>query len=279
VQVDICAVAFHADKLEVTAKVARIQAGDWKTITEAGHWRLEVRLIEVRVQIGRLVDGGVHVCPYQWYAAARDSSTLVADFDGDVFATLAYNDLRHGEFFLVRAVGLDNGSQAVLEGLEQHVRQMSWYVHEVEVRRADEANLGRIEQAIVILANKTRVLDSFLRQVPNVGICANYADIVGVCMCPLISQSDVLSDEHAYSYTAHVKSIQESLNVVVYLHALSLPFVFQDALCDSGNDWVVSPLDLFKCASKLVVVIGQLGRPLSVVFCCARVVFPQAIDS
>jgi hypothetical protein len=92
-------------------------------------------------------------------------------------------------------------------------------------------------------------------------------------MCPLISQSDVLSNEHAYSYTAHIKSIQESLNVVVYLHALSFPFVFQDALCDCGNDWVVSPLDFLECASKLVVVIGQLGRPLSVVFCGASVVF------
>jgi hypothetical protein len=75
-------------------------------------------------------------------------------------------------------------------------------------------------------------------------------------MCPLISQSDVLSNEHAYSDTAHVKSIQESLDIVIYLHALSFPFVFQNALCDCGHDWVVSPLDLLKCASKFVVVVG-----------------------
>ena len=272
-QVDIRAVAFHADELEIAAEVARIEAGDGKTIAEACHGRLEVRLVEIWVQIGRLVDCGVHVSPYQWDAAARNSSTLVADFDGDVFATFAYDDLRHGKFLLVCAMGLDNGSQAVLERLKQHVRQMSWHVHEVEIRRADQANLGRIKQAVVVLANETRVLDGFLRQVPHVGVCANYADIVWVCMCPLISQSDVLSNEHAYSYTAHIKSIQESLNVVVYLHALSFPFVFQDALCDCGNDWVVSPLDFLECASKLVVVIGQLGRPLSVVFCGASVVF------
>jgi hypothetical protein len=272
VQVDIRAVAFHADELEVAAEVTRVQAGDGETISEACHGRLEVRLVEIRVQIGRLVDGGVHVSPYQWDAAAGDSSALVADFDGDVFATFAHDDLCHREFLLVRAVRLDNSSQAVLEGLEQHVRQMSWYVHEVEVRRANQADLGRIEQAVVILANETSVLDGFLRQVPHVGICANYSDIVRVCMCSLVGQSDVLSNEHAYSDTAHVKSIQESLNVVVYLHALSFPFVFQNALCDCGHDWVVSPLDLLKCASKFVVVIGQLGRPLSVVLCGASVV-------
>ena len=126
----------------------------------------------------------------------------------------------------------------------------------------------------MVLANETCVFDGFLRQVPHVGICANYADIVGVCMCPLISQSDVLSNEHAYSYTAHVEAVQESLDIVVYLHPLSFPFVLQDALCNGGYNRVVSPLNFLKSCRELVVVIRKLRRPVSIVFCSACVVLP-----
>ena len=93
-------------------------------------------------------------------------------------------------------------------------------------------------------------------------------------MCPLIRQSDVLSDEHAYSYAAHVEAVQECLDIVVYLHTLSFPFVFQDALCNGGDDRVVSTLDFLKSRSELVVVVRKLGRPMSIVFCRACVVFP-----
>lgn len=225
-QVDVGAVAFHADKLEVTAEVASVQARDGQSVAEAGHGRFKVGFVEVWIEVGRLVDRGVHVCPDQRDAAAWNSTTLVADFDGDVLASLAHNDLCDRELLFVGAMSLDNSSQAVLQGLEKHVRQVSRDVHEVEVWWANQAYLGRVKQAVVILANKPCVLDGFLRQVADVGICTDDADIVRVRMRALVSQCDVLSDKHAYSYAAHVESVQESLDVVVYLHPLSFALVF-----------------------------------------------------
>lgn len=42
-------------------------------------------------------------------------------------------------------MGLDNGAQRVLEGFEEHVREMAGNVHEVDVGVADELDFGSFE--------------------------------------------------------------------------------------------------------------------------------------
>lgn len=278
-QVDVGAVALHGDELEVAAEVARVQARDGQAVAEAGHGGLEVRFVEVRVEVGGLVDGRVHVGPDEGDAGAGDSAAFVGDFDRDVLAAFADNDLRDGEFLLVGAVGFDDGAQAVLKGFEEHVRQVAGHVHEVEIGRANKTDLGRVEEAVVVLADEAGVFDCLLRQVAHVGVRADDADVVGIRVRALICQGDVLADKHADTYTAHVEAVEEGLDVVVYLHTLPLALVFQNSLCDGRHDRIVSSFDLLQKPGEFVVVIGQLWGPAPTVFRNAAVVFPQAVHS
>lgn len=63
VQVDICAVAFHRDKLKVAAKVAGVQTRERKAVAEASHRSKEVGRLEVRVQVVR-PSRGIRIRPH-----------------------------------------------------------------------------------------------------------------------------------------------------------------------------------------------------------------------
>ena len=144
-------------------------------------------------------------------------------------------------------MGFDDGTERILESLEQHVRQMSWDIHEVEVRVADELDLGRIEETVMILTYEARVLNSFLSQVAHVCLCTDDTDIVGVRVSSLIGQGNMLTDQHTDTDTGHVETIEESLDIVVYLHSLAFAFVLEDALCDGSHDTIVTAFDLLEC--------------------------------
>jgi hypothetical protein len=65
----------------------------------------------------------------------------------------------------------------------------------------------------------------------------------------------VLSYQHADSYSRHVEAVQECLNVVVNLHPLPLPFVFQDSLRNSRHNTVVPSLNFLQSLCEACVVV------------------------
>lgn len=236
----------HTDQLQVSAKVPGVQPGNGQSITKACHWSLEVAFVEVWVELRRLIDSRIHVSPYKGNGASRNTATLVRDLDGDVFLSFGHNDLCDGKLFLVLSMCFDDSTKGVLERLKEHMRQMTRNVHEVEVGVADELNFGSIEEAVVILADEASVLDGFLGQIAHVCLCTDDADIGRIRMSSLIGQSNVLAYKHANTDTRHVEAVEESLDVVVYLHSLTLALVFEDALGNGGHDAIVTALDLLE---------------------------------
>ena len=280
-EVDVCAVAmgvgvsccgvrvrrgnrnspFHANQLEIPAKIPRIQPGDRKTVSEPRHGRLEVALVEIRVQARRLVHRRIHVRPNEGNRRPRDAPSLIRDLDRDVLLALCDDDLGDREILLVLTSRLHHGAQRVLESLEQHVRQVTWDVHEADVGVADELDLGRLEQAVVVLADEARVLYGFLGEFVDVGLGADYADVVGVGALALVGEGNVLADEHADADTRHVEAVEEGLDIVIDLHALLLALPLQDALCHGRHHAVVPPLDFLQGLCELCVVGAQLHGP------------------
>lgn len=160
-------------------------------------------------------------------------------------------------------MSLDDGAQRVLERLEEHVRQVTRDVHEVEVGVADELDAGRLEQAVVVLADEAGVLNGLLGQLLDVCLCADDADVGWVAVVALVRQGNVLADEHADADARHVEAVEEGLDVGVDLHALAPPLVLEDALRHGGDDAVVPPLDLVQALGEFLVVELQLGRPVA----------------
>ena len=262
---------FHANQLQVPAKVARVQPRDGQSVTEPSHRGLEIALVKVGVEARCLVYGGVHVRPDQGDGRSRDAASLIGNLDCDVFLALGDDDLCDGEVVLVLAMALYDSTQGVFQGLEEHVRQVARYVHEADVVVADELDLGGVEQTVVVLAYEARVLDGFLGEFADVGLCADDADVVGVGARALVGEGDVLADEHTDADTRHVEAVEEGLYVVVNLHPLSLALPLEDALGDGCHDAVVPPLDLLQRVCKLCVVCAQLWRPFLAVVCGSKV--------
>lgn len=223
-------VLLHTDQLEITTKVASIQARDGQAVAEAGHGGLEVVLMKVRVEVGRAFDGGVHVGPDEGDGGAGDAAALVGDLDGDVLFALGDDDLGGREGGLARAVRLDDGAEAVLEQLEEHVAEVARHIHEGDVVGADQLHLRRLEEAVVVFAHEACVFDGFLRQLAYVAARADDADVVGFVPLALFRQRDVLAHEHADADARHVEPVEERLDVLVDLHALLFTFVFENAL-------------------------------------------------
>lgn len=154
---------------------------------------------------------------------------------------------------------------------------MARNIHEADVGVANELDLWRFKQSIVILAHEARILDSFLSEFVDVCLCANYADVVRVGALALVGEGNVLADEHADADARHVEAVEEGLNVVVNLHALLLSLPFQNALCHGRHHAIVPPLDLFQGLCELCVVGAQLHGPFLPVVgsgivpaCCGR---------
>lgn len=159
-------------------------------------------------------------------------------------------------------MGFDDSTKRVLESFEKHVRQMAWHIHEVEVGVADELNLWRIEETVMILAHEACVLDGFLSQITDVCLCADDADVIRVRMGSLISQGNVLTNQHTDADTGHVETVEESLDIVVYLHSLTFAFVFENALCNGCHDAIVTAFDLLERLGEASIEVVQLGRPV-----------------
>ena len=91
---------------------------------------------------------------------------------------------------------LDDGPEGVLEEFEEHMTEMAGDVHERQRRVADELDLGRVEETIMVLADEPGVLHRLLGELAYVGAGADDADVVGLMPMSLISQRDVLADQH-----------------------------------------------------------------------------------
>lgn len=198
---------FHADQLEITAEVPGVESTYWQAIAEAGHGGLEVGFVEVRIKAGGLVDGGIHVCPHQRDCGSWDPASFIGYLDRDVLFPFRDDDFGYWEGLLFLPMCLHHSSEGVLESLKEHVRQMARDIHEVQVVTADQPDFGGVEKAIVILADKSGVLDSFLCQFLHVRFRADYANIARVSRVGLIRQRNVLPDKHSYAYPRHVESI------------------------------------------------------------------------
>ena len=138
-------------------------------------------------------------------------------------------------------------------------------VHEVEVWTTDQLDFGRVEEAVVVLADETGVLDGFLREFADVRFGADDADVVGLDGLALIRQGDVLADQHPDADAGHIKAVEEGLYGLIDLHALSLALVFQYALGDGRDDTVVPPFDVLEGFGEAFVVVIQFVRPVAVV--------------
>lgn len=225
-----------------------------------------------------MVDSRIHVRPYQWNGGPRDAASFVRNLDGDIFLALCNNDLGHRELLLIFTMSFHHSTKRVLEGLEEHMRQMSRHVHEADVRITYELDLWCVKESVVILANEARILNSFLGEFLDIGLCANYSDVVGIGPRALVCQGDVLADEHTNTDTRHVETVEESLDIVVNLHPLSLAFPLKDALRNGGHDAVVPPLDLLQCVCELCVVCAQLWWPVLTVVSRSIVSSACALD-
>ena len=107
---------------------------------------------------------------------------------------------------------------------------MTGDVHEIQIGAADELNLGRVEESVVVFADEARVLDCLLRELAYVRLGADYSDIIGMRFGALVCQGDVLAYQHTDADAGHVESIEKGLDVGVDLHALALALVFENTL-------------------------------------------------
>ena len=139
---------------------------------------------------------------------------------------------------------------------------MPWHIHELQPWLADELYFRSVEQAIVILTHKSRVLDGFLSELSDVRLRADDTDVVRFRMRALIGERNMLTDQHTDPDPRHVKAIEERLDVRIDLHALPIPLVLQDPLSDRRDHAVVPPFDVLERSGETLVVVAQLGRPV-----------------
>lgn len=142
---------------------------------------------------------------------------------------------------------------------------MAGDVHKVQVGVAEKLDARGFEQAVVVLADEAGIFNGLLRELLDICLGADDADVGGVAVVALVGQGNVLADEHADADARHVEAVEEGLDVGVDLHALAAALVLEDALGHGGDDAVVPPLDLVQALGKLLVVELQLGRPVAVV--------------
>ena len=144
---------------------------------------------------------------------------------------------------------------------------MAWHIHEFQPWLADQLYFRSVEQAIVVLTHKSRVLDGFLSKLPNVRLRADDTHVIRFRMRALIGECNMLTDQHADPNPRHVEAIEERLNVRIDLHSLPVPLVLQDPLSDCRDHAVVPSFDVLECSGETLVVVAQLGRPVVAIVC------------
>ena len=139
---------------------------------------------------------------------------------------------------------------------------MSRHIHELQPWLADELYFGSVEQAIMVLTHKSRVLNGFLSKLSDVRLRADDTDVVRFGMRALIGERNMLTDQHTDPNPRHVEAVEKRLDVRVDLHSLPVPLVFQDPLSDCRDHAVVPPFDVLERSGETLVVVAQLGRPV-----------------
>ena len=71
----------------------------------------------------------------------------------------------------------------------------------------------------------------------------------------MIGESDVLSNEHAYSYSGHVESVEKRLDGLIDLHPLPFSLVLEYTLCNGRHYTIVPPFDLLESLGEFGVVV------------------------
>lgn len=145
--------------------------------------------------------------------------------------------------------------------IRRTTHEMARDVHEVKVVRTAQMHRRPLEQPIVLLANEERIVDSLLTHILHFRIRTDNANVIGVRI--ELIECDVLANEYANSYPAHVEPVEEGLNGLMHIfRLLRLLLQLENALRHSRYDWVVPLLDLDQRLRELLVVLVHLRRPL-----------------
>lgn len=142
---------------------------------------------------------------------------------------------------------------------------MAWDVHEMQVGFTDELDFWGVEEAVVVFADEAGVFDGFLGEFADVGCGADDSHVIRIRGLFLVRESNMLANQHTYTYTGHVEAVEEGLDIGVNLHALFLAFVFEDSLSDGCDNAVVSSFDAFEGLGEAFVVVVELRRPVAAV--------------
>lgn len=145
------------------------------------------------------------------------------------------------------------------------MREMAWDIHEVEIVAADQLHLRCFEEAVVVFAHESSVLNGFQSQVFDVCFRADNADIIWMMMLILMLEGNMLSNQHTNADTRHVKAVKEGLYCVVDLHTLPSSLVLQNSLSDGWHDTVVSSFYAFEHLCEAEIVILEFRWPVMMV--------------
>lgn len=154
------------------------QSRERETVAKPGHRRFEITRIKVLINALSL-HRRVHIRPDEWNRASRNTTALVADLDCDIFLALNDNDFdRRVVPVVFRSESLDDGTKRILQQLEADMGQVTGNVCHGEVWWADELDGRTLEHGVVLLADESCVLDSFLDDVVDVGRSTNDTDVI-----------------------------------------------------------------------------------------------------
>lgn len=139
---------------------------------------------------------------------------------------------------------------------------MTGDIHKIQIVLADELNFGSFEKAVVVLTDKTSILDGFLGQLPDVSFGADDPYVVRMAGMSLVGECDVLAYQHSYPDPGHVEPVEERLDVGVDLETLALALVLEDSLCNGGHDAIVPPLNADQSLCESSIVVLKFGGPI-----------------
>ncbi len=126
----------------------------------------------------------------------------------------------------------------------------------------------------MILAHKSCVVNGFLGEFSHVGLSTNYTDVIRFYCLLLICKGDMLTYQHSNAYSRHVEPIKEGLYIIIDLHPLPFPLVFEYALGNGCHYTVMPPFDPFQGPREALVVVVEFRRPVSFIV-CRRIIPPR----
>lgn len=136
---------------------------------------------------------------------------------------------------------------------------MAGDIHEVEIFRTEELNLGTPEQTVMFLADEQGIVDRFATNIVNVRLRADDTDVIGVRFQPI--QSDMLAYQDPDADPRHVEPVQESLYRLVDVRRRLLPLVFENASRDGRHDGIMPFLNVAQELREPFVVIVDFWWP------------------